>query len=203
MPLRPLHAPDTAHWLPARRSRSDPAEVASYVCFGPDEARLSDLVRVAGTRWAIAEVIEGAKGEVGLDHYEVRRWPGWYRHVTLALLARAFLAVTRAQVTTPAPPLPPHPPARGSLGAESGAVSQPTSAPTRAGEPGRVLAATRPRVVLSVAESRRLRGGPLWAARHVAAEAVLAWSDWRRRHQAQAKLSHYKRRGAILVDLQL
>jgi SRSO17 transposase len=51
---------------------------------------------VAGTRWAVEEGFEQAKGEVGLDHYEVRKWPGWYRHITLALLAHAFLAVTRA-----------------------------------------------------------------------------------------------------------
>jgi SRSO17 transposase len=113
VPIRPLHAPDTAHWLLVRRSRSDPTEVAFFICFGPADAALTDLVRVAGTRWAIEAVIEAAKGEVGLDHYEVRRWPGWYRHVTLALLAHAFLAVTRAQATTPAPPLPP--PSRGSL----------------------------------------------------------------------------------------
>jgi SRSO17 transposase len=53
-------------------------------------------VRVAGTRWAVEECFESAKGEVGLDHYEVRRWPGWYRHITLALLAHAYLTVTRA-----------------------------------------------------------------------------------------------------------
>jgi SRSO17 transposase len=62
-------------------------------------AQLIGLVRVAGTRWAVKEGFEQAKGEVGLDHYEVRRWPGRYRHITLALLAHAFLAVTRAQAT--------------------------------------------------------------------------------------------------------
>jgi hypothetical protein len=46
---------------------------------------------------AVEEGFQQAKGEVGLDHYEVRKWPGWYRHITLALLAHAFLAVTRAQ----------------------------------------------------------------------------------------------------------
>jgi SRSO17 transposase len=51
--------------------------------------------------WRIEEGFEQAKGEVGLDHYQVRRWPGWYRHITLALLAHAFLAVTRAQATSP------------------------------------------------------------------------------------------------------
>jgi SRSO17 transposase len=51
--------------------------------------------------WQIEEGFEQAKGEVGLDHYEVRRWPGWYRHITLALLAHAFLAVTRARAANP------------------------------------------------------------------------------------------------------
>jgi SRSO17 transposase len=49
---------------------------------------------------AVEEGFEQAKGEVGLDHYQVRKWPGWYRHITLARLARAFLAVTRAQATS-------------------------------------------------------------------------------------------------------
>jgi SRSO17 transposase len=80
-----------------RRSLADPTEVAHYVCFGPAPTTLAELVRVAGTRWAIEEVFEAAKGEVGLDEYEVRRWDGWYRHITLCLLAHAFLAVTRAQ----------------------------------------------------------------------------------------------------------
>ena len=66
------------------------------MCFCPAGTPLAALVRVAGTRWAIEESFESAKGEVGLDHYEVRRWPGWYRHITLALLAHAYLTVTRA-----------------------------------------------------------------------------------------------------------
>ena len=45
-------------------------------------------------------LLQQAKNEVGLDHYEVRRWPGWYRHITLALLAHAFLIVTRTKATT-------------------------------------------------------------------------------------------------------
>jgi SRSO17 transposase len=89
-----------ARWLLVRRSRSD-GELAFYACYGPAATPLVGLVRVAGTRWAVEEGFEQAKGEVGLDHYEVRRWPGWYRHVTLALLAHAFLAVTRAQATSP------------------------------------------------------------------------------------------------------
>jgi SRSO17 transposase len=89
-----------ARWLLVRRSRSD-GELAFYACYGPAATPLVGLVRVAGTRWAVEEGFEQAKGEVGLDHYEVRRWPGWYRHITLALLAHAFLAVIRAQATSP------------------------------------------------------------------------------------------------------
>jgi SRSO17 transposase len=89
-----------ARWLLVRRSRSD-GELAFYACSGPATTPLVGLVRVAGTRWAVEEGFEQAKGEVGLDHYEVRRWPGWYRHITLALLAHAFLAVIRAKATSP------------------------------------------------------------------------------------------------------
>jgi len=84
-----------AHWLLARRSRSDPTELAYFRVFGPTTTALRELVRVAGTRWAIEESFEDAKGVVGLDHYEVRKWNAWYRHITLALLAHAYLEVTR------------------------------------------------------------------------------------------------------------
>jgi SRSO17 transposase len=69
------------------------------VCWGPAATALISLVRVAGARWAVEEAFEQTKGEVGLDHYEVRRYDGWYRHITLALLAYAFLAATRATAT--------------------------------------------------------------------------------------------------------
>jgi SRSO17 transposase len=82
-------------WLLIRRSVTTSEEVAFYRAFGPEETTVADLARVAGTRWAIEEGFQRAK-EVGLDQYEVRRWAGWYRHVTLCLLAQAFLAVTRA-----------------------------------------------------------------------------------------------------------
>jgi SRSO17 transposase len=99
-----LAAPAAAgcqRWLLVRRSHAD-GELAFYACFAPAATSLVGLVRVAGVRWAIEESFQTAKGEVGLDHYEVRRWPGWYRHITLALLAHAFLTVTRAQATTTA-----------------------------------------------------------------------------------------------------
>jgi SRSO17 transposase len=86
-----------AQWLLARRNLSDPTEVAYYRAFGPADTALAALVRVAGARWAIEENFEDAKGMVGLDQYEVRKWDAWYRHVTLALLAHAYLAATRRQ----------------------------------------------------------------------------------------------------------
>ena len=88
-------APGMAHWLLARRSLSDPTELAYYRAFGPAGTPLAALVRAAGMRWAIEENFEEAKGAVGLDQYEVRKWDAWYRHVTLALLAHAYLEVTR------------------------------------------------------------------------------------------------------------
>ncbi len=85
------------HWWLARRSISDPSELAYYFVYAPAETPLRKIVEVAGTRWAVEESLETAKGEVGLDQYEVRKWTGWYRHITLALVAHAFLTVTRAQ----------------------------------------------------------------------------------------------------------
>lgn len=78
-------------WLLLRRSLSD-GKLAYYACYAPPETALAELVRVAGTRWTIEECFEAAKGEVGLDQYEVRSWHGWYRHITLAMLAHAYLA---------------------------------------------------------------------------------------------------------------
>ena len=89
---------DVGFWLLARRSLSDPGELAYYVCFGPADTPLVTLVQVAGSRWRVEEAFEHAKGEVGLDHYQVRQYPAWYRHVTLAMVALAFLGVTRARL---------------------------------------------------------------------------------------------------------
>jgi SRSO17 transposase len=88
-------SPGMGHWLLARRSLSDPTACAYYRVFGPAETPVTTMVRVAGMRWAIEASVEDAKGAVGLDHYEVRKWTAWYRHVTLALLAHASLEVPR------------------------------------------------------------------------------------------------------------
>jgi len=82
-------------WLLVRRSIDDPDELTAYAVFAPEGSTLEELARVAGSRWKIEEAFEEAKGEVGLDHYEVRSWPGWYRHITLAMFAHAFLAAIR------------------------------------------------------------------------------------------------------------
>jgi len=94
--IRPLEDPGAGYWLLIRRSLTDPTDRAYYLCHGPAGTPLRELVRVAGARWAIEESFQTAKGEVGLDQYQVRRWDGWYRHITLAMLAHAFLTVTRA-----------------------------------------------------------------------------------------------------------
>lgn len=88
--------PGTIHWLLVRRNLSDPTERAYFRVCGPADTPLEEMVWVAGLRWAIEECFEDAKGLVGLDQYEVRKWQAWYRHITLALLAHAYLAVTRS-----------------------------------------------------------------------------------------------------------
>ncbi len=72
--------------------------MAYYLTFAPVGTLFETLVAVAGRRWAIEESLEAAKGEVGLDHYEVRHYHGWYRHITLAMLALAYLAVVRSRL---------------------------------------------------------------------------------------------------------
>jgi hypothetical protein len=147
-----------------RRSRRD-GELAYYACYGPADTSLVGLVRVAGIRWAIEDGFQQAKGEVGLDHYEVRRWPGWYRHITLALLAHAFLVVTRAKATT----------SNGHKGGPGGLTGGLGLLP------------------LTVPEVRRLLVALVWTA-PVQPGLVLAWSRWRRRHQARARRAHDQRR---------
>ena len=162
--LPPRPPPAMARWLLVRRSRRD-GELAFYACYGPADTSLVGLVRVAGTRWAIEDGFQQAKNEVGLDHYEVRRWPGWYRHITLALLAHAFLVVTRAKATSQQA----HKGGRGGLTGGLGLLP------------------------LTVPEVRRLLVALVWTA-PVQPGLVLAWSRWRRRHQARARRAHYQRR---------
>ena len=100
----PLNSPGPercARRLLFRRSISDPSEVAYFACGGPPGTGLEALVRVAGARWAIEDLFELAKGDCGLDEYEVRGWVGWRRHVTLSLFALAALTVIRSRAARP------------------------------------------------------------------------------------------------------
>jgi SRSO17 transposase len=97
VPVRAGWKRGRGHWLLARRSRSDPEEIAYYACYGPRRSSTADLAWIAGSRWHIEECFQQAKGEAGLDHYQVRSWRAWYAHITLSMLALAWLAVSRAQ----------------------------------------------------------------------------------------------------------
>ncbi|MFJ3786353.1 IS701 family transposase [Streptomyces sp. NPDC090093] len=90
--------PPTHHrWVMAHRSLSDPEEVAYYLAYAPVGVEIAEPARIAGSRWAIEECFQAAKNECGLDEHEVRRYPGWYRHITLAMLAHAVLTALAAQ----------------------------------------------------------------------------------------------------------
>jgi SRSO17 transposase len=93
-----LQMPPWDHWLLIRRSIADPKDMAFYVTFAPHTTELKELAAVAGLRWTVEECFQSAKGETGLDHCEARSWHGWHRHMTLSMLAFAFLACLRARL---------------------------------------------------------------------------------------------------------
>jgi SRSO17 transposase len=115
MPWRDAPA-GMAHWLLARRSVSHPDELAYYFVFGPADVTLDQVAQVAGMRWQVEQAFEQAfelaKGEVGLDEYEVRTWVGWYRHITLAMFALAYLTVVRQHARQALQPRQPTQPAK-------------------------------------------------------------------------------------------
>jgi SRSO17 transposase len=145
------------HWLLIRRRISD-GELAFYRCHAPTRVGLPALVRVAGTRWAVECCFQNAKGAVGLDQHQVRRWDSWHRYTTLVMLAAAILTAIAANERRRA--------------AESGLIA------------------------LTVTEIRRLFA-KLATTVTRPASFHLAWSRWRRRHQARARASHYRTRGDI------
>ncbi|WP_435138136.1 IS701 family transposase [Actinacidiphila sp. bgisy144] len=95
--VRPWHRPDRQHWVIARRSVARPEEMSYYIAYCPADTTLDELIRVAGSRWAVEECFQTAKQECGLDDYQVRRYPGWHRHITLAMAVHACLTVLRAR----------------------------------------------------------------------------------------------------------
>src|SRR5512134_1769826 len=92
LPYRSKTAPGWQKGLLIRRKIG---KFTFYLTLSPEATTLPELVRIAGRRWTIEACFEAAKGEVGLDHYEVRSWTGWHRHITLAMLAHAYLTVVR------------------------------------------------------------------------------------------------------------
>jgi len=100
LPADGTEPPGWSRYLLVRRSLTrntrGELELAYYLCAGPAGTADEELIRVAGSRWAIEECFQTAKNETGLDQYQVRRYDAWYRHVTLAMLAHAYLAVTAA-----------------------------------------------------------------------------------------------------------
>lgn len=94
---RPHEAHGFDKWLLARRNLNDPNELDYYLVFAPAKTSLDRIVNVAGTRWTIETGFEALKQEAGANEYETRSWSGWYRHITLSLLAHACLAALRAE----------------------------------------------------------------------------------------------------------
>jgi hypothetical protein len=181
----PLAAPLQPHWrrwLWVRRSLSDPTERTAYVVCAPETTTLATAVQVVGRRWTIEQGFEEAKGDVGLDQYEVRSWTGWYRHITLAMWASALLTVLRAVHLPAAPPL----------------KKMPDGCDTE--QSARLLDLAQSGVPLSVREIRHLFWRLVLATQQ-RAERVLAWSAWRRWHQGIAQYWHYKRRAIVQLQL--
>jgi hypothetical protein len=161
---------DGRHWLLIRRSLTDPQEKAYYFVFGPSGTTLPQMVTAIGARWHIEEDFATAK-DLGLDHYQVRSFVAWYRHITLVMLAHAFLTGICAQAI-------------------------PVACPPLAGETPATLDAashTRPLFPLTVPEVRHLLGHLIWPAPS-SVKLVLAWSWWRRWHRSCASYFHPKRR---------
>ena len=92
-------------WLIIRRNLDDPTEIKYFFSNAPISTPLSEFVRISGMRWPIETIFEEAKGEVGLDHYEMRSWIGWHHHMLLVCLAHHFLVRLRIQFQAQAPAL--------------------------------------------------------------------------------------------------
>ncbi|MET8422302.1 transposase [Streptomyces sp. NPDC005098] len=92
------------HLLLVRRSISDPSQIAYFAVHARTGTPLNEIVRVMGLRWSIEDCFETAKSDCGLDHYEVRTWDAWMRHITLSMAALAFLSITATRTDADAEP---------------------------------------------------------------------------------------------------
>jgi SRSO17 transposase len=141
-------------WLLVRRDAADPGELAYHLAYGPAGTTPAELLRVCDVRWQIEEGFAQAKGELGLDQYEVLRWDAWHRFVTLCLLAHAYLAVLRLR-------------ARAAGAATEGAADAPDLLPLTVPEVRRLVLA-----LAGGAEQRTFRlGWSRWRRRHQATAA--------------------------------
>lgn len=86
-------------WLIARRSLTDPTDLAYFLSNAPADMPLLRLAQVAAARATMEQCLQEAKSETGLDEYEVRYWHSWYRHITLAMMAQTWLAAVRLRTT--------------------------------------------------------------------------------------------------------
>ena len=154
------------HWLLVRRSlqpgEKGDLELAFYRCWSPRPVTLAELAAVAGARWGVEDCFAEAKNEAGLDHYQVRRYRAWYRHITLSMLAHAFLAVAAPAPGPPRlsrrnPALPAGMPAASPLKGGPGPCGQ-GFAPARTYAPPAFVTdeAGRDLIPLTAAEARRL-----------------------------------------------
>lgn len=178
---------DPDHQYMIRRS-IDNQELAFYHCHNPHHAGFGKLVHVAGARWPIEECFESGKNEVGLDHYQVRTWDAWHRHITFAMLAHTFLAVTAQKAR------------REKKRQQAGQPSQQDKPPDPPTEPEASSTAQRihrPLIALTLAEIRRLLS-LIHRGEHAITHG-LRWSTWRRQHQTEARRAHVQRRLRLQV----
>ena len=95
-----IRLPDNANeqghrYILARRSIDDPTDLAYYFCYSNKPTNLEELVHVAASRWTVEECFQTGKNEAGLDHYQVRDYTAWYKHMTLSMIALAFLTIIK------------------------------------------------------------------------------------------------------------
>jgi SRSO17 transposase len=93
IPINPGAIPDFERSVLIRRSKRSPDELRAYICFAPIDTPKQILIEKVGCRWTIETCFGESKSEVGLDQYEVRSYDGWYKHITIACIALAFLTV--------------------------------------------------------------------------------------------------------------
>ncbi len=83
--------PQKTVWLLIRRTLDDEPQYSFFISNASTSARLKTLVWLSGLRWAIEQCFEETKSELGMDHYEVRKYPGWHHHMLTCMLAHFFL----------------------------------------------------------------------------------------------------------------